>query len=255
MTSITIITIVVVALLTVIIFGLTWTAYSSAFKLYKDEVNKGKHDAEIYEDCNIRVVKKGILGIIASYIILTGLLGVLVCGIVYKASGENFHINNQTVLVIETGSMSEFYDNKLAEKYENIGYDSSLQFGVGDICLFEKITSDDELVEGEVYGYKQKGIIITHRLVGSKDGMYEFRGDNNPSSDRLLIQRDKVVYHYLGKKVPGIGAFVLYAQSWFGLWSLLGMAGVAVSSEIIYHKVDNLHKQRDKTVRGMYVWW
>ena len=252
MTSITIITIVVVALLTVIIFGLTWLAYSSAFKLYKKEVELGKHDAEIYEDCNIRVVKGGVWSVIASYVLLTGLLGAFLCGIIYKANNQQFLIDHKTVLVIQTGSMSGFYDDKLAEKYD---YDTSLQFEVGDICVFEKVTSDDELVEGEVYGYKQKDIIITHRLVGSKNGMYEFRGDANPCSDRLLVEKDRIVYHYLGKKVPGIGAFILYAQSWFGLWSLLGIVGVVVSSEIIYHKLNKLHKQRDEQVRGMYAWW
>ena len=251
MTSITIITIVVVALLTVIIFGLTWLAYSSAFKLYKKEVELGRHDAEIYEECNFRVVKRGIGGAIASYALLTALLGTFLCGIIYKANGKQFLVDNKTVLVIQTGSMSEFYNDKLAEKYD---YNTSLQFEVGDICVFEKVTSDDELVEGEVYGYKQKDIIITHRLVGSKNGMYEFRGDANPCSDRLLVEKDRIVYHYLGKKVPGVGAFILYAQSWFGLWSLIGILGVVVSSEIIYRKITNINNQRDKEMRGFYVW-
>ena len=49
MTSITIITIVVVALLTVIIFGLAWLGWSSCIKSYKMEVDQGKHDNAIFK--------------------------------------------------------------------------------------------------------------------------------------------------------------------------------------------------------------
>ena len=252
MTSITIITIVVVALLTIIIFGVTWLAYRSSIKLYEKEVKEGKHDAEIDKEYNAKKTKGGLVGIICSYVVLLGLLSAFVVGIVYKASGDNFHIDNKTALVIKTGSMSGFYDDKLAQKYETIGYDSALQFEVGDICVFEKVTSEDELVEGEVYGYKQKDIIITHRLVGSREGLYEFRGDNNPSSDRLLVEKERIVYHYVGKKVPAIGSFVLFAQSYFGLWSFIGVIGVFVASEIVYYRVDKINKNRNKEMRGPY---
>ena len=215
MNSITIITIVVVALLTVVIFSLAWLGYSSCLKTYKIEVDQGKHDEAIRKELHPKKKNKGgLLGLIGSYAVLLALLGLFTTGIIYKASGENFTINNQTVLVIKTGSMSDFYDNKVAEAYNN---DKSLQFDVGDLCVFEKVNTDTALVEGEVYGYKLKNIIITHRLIGEVEGGYRFRGDNNPAADQIVVPKDKIVYHYLGKKVPGIGAFVLYAQSYFGI--------------------------------------
>ncbi len=162
MNTITIITIVVVALLTIIIFGLTWLAYSACIKAYKLEVNLGKHDEEIFKEHRAKKKKKGgLLGLIASYVVLSALLGLFITGLVYKISGENFTINNQTVLVIKSGSMSDFYDEEIATQYSE---DKHLQFDVGDICFFEKMSPEDELVEGEVYGYKSKNIIITQRL-------------------------------------------------------------------------------------------
>ena len=135
--------------------------------------------------------------------------------------------------------MSDFYDDTIAAKYD---YDTSLQFNVGDICIFEEAS---ELIEGEVYGYKYKDIIITHRLVAKHDNLYEFRGDNNAVSDSLLIKRENIIYHYTHTKIPGIGAFVLYAQSYFGVWSLVDIIGVLVSSEVVLHKIDKINKARD----------
>lgn len=242
MNSITIITLVVVALLTVIILGLAWLAFSSCIKTYRLEVNQGMHDEEIYKEYSSKKKRKGgLVGILGSYAILSLLLALFATGIVYKARGENLSINNQTVLVIKTGSMSDFYNDEIAEKYD---YDTSLQFGVGDICVFEKVSDDTELVKGEVYGYKHKNNIITHRLVGSYQDTYEFRGDNNPVSDGVYVLREDILYHYTGKKVPGIGSFILYAQSIFGIWSLAGMLTVAISSEIVYNKINSINKNR-----------
>ena len=246
MNSITIITIVVIVLLTAIIFGLTWLAYSACIKSYKLEVNLGKHDKEILKEYRDKKSKKGgLIGLIGSYVLLSVVLSLFVAGLVYKVSGENFTINNQTSLVIKTDSMSGFYDDEIASKYNN---NKRLQFDVGDICVFEKMSDQSELVEGEIYGYKYKDVIITHRLDTIHETGYEFRGDNNPVSDfdatHQLITRDKVVYHYTGRKVRGIGSFILYAQSYFGLWSLVGIIGITIVSEVGNHQVTKINKKR-----------
>lgn len=245
MLTITIISIVVVALLTAVIFGLTWLAYSSCIKAYRMEVRQGKHDKKIKDEYLFKKKKRkgGLFGLIGSCLVLSALLGTFVTGLVYKVNGEQLTFNNKTVLVIKSGSMSDFFDDNIAEEYN---FNKSLQFDIGDICVFEKVSPDAELVEGEVYGYKSRKNIITHRLVGVEDSLYRFRGDNNPISDILLVQRENILYHYIGKKIPGIGSFILYAQSIFGIWSLLGMAGVAISSEIVYTRLDKINKARVK---------
>ena len=245
MNSITIITIVVVALLTLVIFGLSWLAYSSCLKSYKMEVNQGKHDKTIRKEYNTKN-KGGWLGLIGSWVALFALLSIFVTGIVYKASGENFSINNQVTLVIKSGSMSNFYDETIAEQYNN---DRSLQFDVGDVCVFTKVNPEEELIIGNVYGYKYKNIIITHRLVSVNDNLYKFRGDDNPTYDGS-VTRDRIVYHYTGNKVPAIGSIVLYAQSYFGLWSLVGTIGIFIGSEIVYFKLDKINKERYKMIGG-----
>ena len=244
MTSITIIIIVVIALLTAVIAGLTWLAYSSCIKAYKIEINSGKHDEEILKEYHSKKKNKsGLVGIICSYLALTTLAGLFIVGVVYKARGENLSINNQTALVIKTGSMSDYYNSKLADEHPEY---KILQFDVGDICIFE--SNFDELKEGEVYGYKYKDIIVTHRLIKDHGTWYEFKGDNNLDPDRYYVTSDEIIYHYTGQKIPGIGAFILYAQSYFGIWSIIGIIGIAVCSEIVYHKIEKINKERDKLI-------
>ena len=247
MTSITIITIVVVALLTTIIFCLTWLAYSSCLKIYKLEVSQGKHDDEILSEYRSKKKSRyGLVGTVCSYLVLITLIGLFSVGVVYKVRGENLSINNQTVLVIKSESMSDYYNDELALEYRDY---PKYHFDIGDICVFESLTNESSLVEGEVYGYKYKDIIVTHRLVKiHKDDLYEFRGDNNSTVDPYYIRGENIIYHYTGQKVPGVGAFILYAQSYFGILSLVGIVGVLISSEVVYHKIDKINKERDKVI-------
>lgn len=243
MTPITIITIVVVVLLTCVIFGLAWLGYTSCIRAYRIEVANGEHDDAIREERS-KERKHGLIGIVGSYLALFLLLGVFISGMVYKASGKTFSVNGETALVIESGSMSQFFDEQTAAQYNN---DESLHFSIGDICIFS--TSFD-LVEGEVYGYRSNNNIIVHRLIErTSNGLCRFRGDANPSADIALVSPDRIVYHYTGRRVPGLGAFVLYAQSYFGMWSLCGLIGVAVSSEVVGHIVSGISKQRYEQLR------
>lgn len=243
MAPITIITIVVIALLTSVILGLAWLAYASCLRMYKVEVDQGKHDAEL-AGRDRKHGKWDILGSIGSYALLAALLSLFIVGIVYRARGRNLAFGNQTALVIGSGSMSGFHDDVLAERYRELGYDASLQFGIGDVCAFREVSRDEELIEGEVYGYVYKDIIITHRLVGTYGiDSYEFRGDNNPVSDGP-VARDRVIYRYTGGRAPGVGAFVLYAQSPFGIWSLAGTIGIGIGSEVVNHRIERIHRER-----------
>ena len=252
MTALTIITIVVIALLTVVIFGLTWLAYTAVLKAYRLEVNQGKHDAAITADYESRLKnkKKDIVGIIVSYSILSLLAGLFVIGLTYRIGGETVSLGDSTHLVIKTGSMSAYYNDEVKNKYDLLNY-PTYHFNVGDICTFKKLPDDAELVKGEVYGYKYKNMIITHRLIDINDNLYVFRGDNNSIADPYYVQRDAIKFHYTGERVQGIGAFILFAQSYFGLWSIVGIIGVAISSEVILYKINSTNKVRYTYLLGV----
>lgn len=243
MNSITIITIVVVVLLALVIGGLCFLAFHLCLKKYKGEVDKGLYDEQIKKEFTSKKKSKwSLLGFIGSWVALVASLALFVTGIVYRANGQVFSASDNVALVIKTGSMSDFYDDEVATKYHN---DRSLQFGVGDICFFNKLSNDSELTIGDVYGYKSKDMIITHRLVGVFGEYYQFRGDNNSVND-TIVSRENILYHYTGEKVVGIGAPVLFAQSYFGILSLIGVVGIVILLEIASSKIDTTNKNRAK---------
>lgn len=215
-------------------------------------MNQGKHDAAITADYESRLKnkKKDIIGIIFSYSILSLLAGLFVIGLTYKISGETISLGDTAHLVIKTGSMSGYCNEELEQKYNLYNY-PTYHFNVGDICTFKKLPNDAELVKGEVYGYRYKNMIITHRLIDINDNLYVFRGDNNSIADPYYVQRDAIKFHYTGERVQGIGAFILFAQSYFGLWSIVGIIGVAISSEVILYKINSTNKARYTYLLGV----
>lgn len=248
MTSITVITIVVVALLTLLIFGLMWLGYSAVLRSYTTELKDGKHDRDILKEYGRK--KHKLIGIILSCLVVVLLLSIIVCGIICRVNNDNLVINHKTLLVIKSNSMADFCTAGYAEEWAN---DRSLQFSFGDLCLFEEVQDDTELIKGEVYGYKYNNYVITHRLTKTfDDNTYEFRGDNNQTADSYHVKHGNILYHYTGRKIAGVGSFVLFAQSYFGLWSILCITGVIVSNEIICSKIDTLNRQRYMRIRGIF---
>ncbi len=264
MSSITIITIVVVAILVATIFSLACVGYSSCIKKYKMELEQGKHDIELcnelYNNKRKNVAAKTIVYAI-TFVLLMALLGLFITGMVFISHNNTFSINGNTTLVIKSGSMSGYYNNMVAEQYEELGYNKNQQFGVGDICFFEKPSS--ELKIGEVYAYSYNNVIITHRLIGTHDVLdsdgnlvktyYVFRGDNNPSNDQTLVSADQILYHYTGNKIPVIGKLILFAQSNFGIWCLLCIVCIVICSDIVLNKIQKLNKQRIERLGGAIV--
>ncbi|MBO7078957.1 MAG: hypothetical protein J6W64_04005 [Bacilli bacterium] len=260
MSSIAIMTIVVVAMLTVTIFALAWVGYSLCIKKYKKDLDLGKYDMDLcnehYNNKKNHVVAKAI-SFAMTLIVLAALLTILIMGIIFASSKEGLTIGGKTALVIKTGSMSKYYDDNLEQKYNDLGYNKDFQFGVGDICIFEKT---DSLKVGEVYAYSYDNIIITHRLIDTKnvyddDGnlvqtYYVFRGDNNPSQDQTLITSDKILYHYTNSKIPKIGLFILYAKSYMGIWALFCVVAIIISSDIVLRKIQQLNGERYSRLGG-----
>lgn len=248
----TTITLVVVAILTCLIFGLAVAAYISIIKSEKTLIRNGEKDEELLNE-DIASQKKSskvwnILSIVFSTIIMVGVLTMAGIGISYKASGQQFLINNQTKLVIVSDSMDGFY----SEEYKlTLPEDAKKQqFAIGALLTFNKVSEDETLDVYKVYGYQlPNGKIITHRLIGfSETGLLIFRGDNTAGRDNY-VKRDQVILRYTDKKVDNIGLFILFSQSGFGLYSLISVAGVYIISEVFLAKYKKMTQERLKLLK------
>ena len=250
-------TIIVVAVMTVLIFVLALVTFTSFLKTEKLELASGKRDEEL----RVKLAKEKkksskVLNIIANIIsglFALGLLTAAATGVTYRASHQQFAVNNHVALVIVSDSMNGFYDSNYELNLKNEKPDATeQQFKIGDILVFNIISAEDELIPYDVYGYATKnGKVITHRYIGvNNNGQLIFRGDNTPGRDSY-VNRDQVKFHYTEKRISHIGMFVLFSQSGFGLYSFISVALVYVLYDIFEHKTNKLEKERLATIKAL----
>ncbi|MBQ6323771.1 MAG: signal peptidase I [Bacilli bacterium] len=116
------------------------------------------------------IEKKKLLNLFRINIILFCLI------MIYFVSG----LFRYQVFVIATGSMQP-------------------NINIGDIVIVDKTAERDFLHfnEGDVIAYKKENIVVCHRIIkvinSGKTTLYETKGDNNDSSDQLLVLSDQVV--------------------------------------------------------------
>ena len=253
-----IITIIVLGIVSILVVGLMVFAYYQIIKSTKRLSANGLLDEEYKQE--VAHKRNRVLGIVLNVfsISITCLL-VTFCavGVYYKANGEQFSIHNKTAMVIASNSMEYCttceYENKLIEdvkiyydwsQEEAVNYIYDSEFNVGDVLTFSLTDENQELELYKVYGYKNRqGQIIVHRLVNIIDDKYIFRGDNTPGNDNH-VTRDQILYRYDNSKIGGVGYFVLFSSSSFGVYSLVIVIAVFIMSDIAKHKYDKIRKMR-----------
>ena len=253
-----IITIIVLSIMSILVVGLMVFAYIQIIRSTKVLSKNGLLDKEYLQEKNHKENKAGKVAINVISIALTSVV-VAFCavGVYYKASGEQFTINNKTAMVIATNSMegyvSDEYKSILVsniQEYRDCSYEDadnyvkSSQFYAGDMLEFTLIKKDEPLKLYNIYGYKNdKGQIIVHRLVDIQDDKYIFRGDNTFGNDKI-VARSQIIYSYDNAHLSYVGHFVLFASSGFGIYCLVIVSAIFIMSDIAKHYCDKIKKDR-----------
>ena len=152
-------------------------------------------------------------------------------------------MGNNYVLVVASGSMS--YKNETNEYLTN--YNN--QFNTYDIITLYGIKSSSQLHQYDVVAYRNnKNIIVIHRIVGFEvddngELRYVTRGDANVSSDTYKPKYSDVIGKYSGKRIPGLGVFVMFFQSYAGLVTI---ASIVYCSFMVSHFNKKLEKETEK---------
>lgn len=253
-----VISIVILVLITLAVTSLMVFGYYLIIKTTRKLSSNGLLDDEFQQED--RKNGKRWVSVLLNVVSLTlSSVLLLLCGVglVYRINNEQFAFQNKTSFVISSNSMECFYNNDYEEKlvkdlmsYKNIDessakdYLNDTQFLTGDLLGFNTINNDDKLDLYEVYGYKnKKGQIITHRLVAIEGDKYIFRGDNTVDID-IAVSRDQILYHYNSFRIIGIGIFVLFFSSSFGLYSIFVTVLIMVMSDVIKHRYEKIRKDR-----------
>lgn len=218
------------------------------------EINSGKRDIEIIDEViynrqeKIRKRSK-IIGTVKNvifYLTMCVIIPVFIFALISRFTNNAIMLGDKTVMVVASGSMSERHENNT---YLNT-YNLNDQFNKYDIIILEKVDSAAELSVYDTIAFvNDKGINVIHRIKSIKiNGSYETRGDSNGTSDTYNPVFKDVIGRYTGKKINGIGVFVMFFQSYAGIITIVSLVYCLL---MIDRKSEKINKVQAKRVEHL----
>lgn len=233
------------------------TLFTILYKSYASsqiaEIKSGKRDIEIIDEViyerqqHVQNRRKviGLIRTIAFYVIIIIVLPIFVFSLVNKVMGNVMMIGDRAVMVVATGSMG--YKNEANDYLFNRGLNN--QFQQYDIIVLEKVEKY-EINQYDVIAYRNdKGLNIIHRIVNieyGSDTKYVTRGDIYDSSktDSYKPVYEDVIGRYTGKRIPVIGIFILFLQSYAGIITVISLVYCLLMIDRTSEKINKVQQER-----------
>lgn len=207
---------------------------------YASEINKietGQKDIFLLDDTLMESKKKhkkmrkvfSVIRQVISYIVLIIVIFFFGVAIVNKVQGETTFVNNTSLIVIASGSMSE--RNSEAVINNNL----TNQFNTYDVIGLSKYSSKDDVKLYDVIAYTSKdgSTTVVHRIVSltvGEDGELQIitQGDSNTTTDtgttyNNYLTYDKIIGYYNGTRIQGVGIVVYFLQSAAGIMTIVSI--------------------------------
>ena len=208
------------------------------------ELESGKRDVELIEetiynninnDKTMRVVWHRVKQI-AFYVAVAILIPFLILSVVSKLNTGVAMIGGKGVIVVASGSMSQ---KNPANSYLTF---LNNQVDTYDLIFVERVNDASELGVYDVIAFtNNEGMNIIHRIVGiehTDSGIrYVTRGDSNNADDSYKPTFDDVIGKYTDERVPLVGVFVMFLQSYSGIITLAAVIYCLVMIELVSDKV------------------
>lgn len=220
-----------------------------------NEIKCGKYDDEIINNERYDRSEKAkrnkknskIFKNIVFYAALAIIIPLFVFSLISRVSNNVMNLSNKSLMVVASGSMSEKHEenNYLFENQLNN------QFQTYDIIILEKVDSFEELELYDVIAYlNDEEINVIHRIIeiDKDNGKYVTRGDANDATDKYHPTHSDVIGRYTGVRIPGIGMFVLFLQSYFGIITVLSLMYCLIMFDKVNSMVD---EEKNKRVRAL----
>lgn len=160
-------------------------------------------------------------------------------------------IGKNYVLVVASGSMSyKNESNTYLASYNN-------QFNTYDIITLVGLENKNSLKKYDVVAYRNdRNIIVIHRIIDFDTSSGELRlvtrGDANVASDSYHPRLDDVVGKYSGKRLPGIGIFVMFFQSYAGLVTIASIVYCSFMVSYFNKKLESETKKRQEILEKIF---
>lgn len=214
------------------------------------ELKSGKRDIElidevIYERQENVKRRKAILGTIKDvvfYMTLFIVVPVFIFSLISRFTNNAIMFGDRTVMVVASGSMSYKAETNEYLVTNNLND----QFSKYDIIILEKVDNASELKQFDTIAFvNDKGVNIIHRIKSFKpDGKMETRGDAVETSDSYNPVFSDVIGRYTGKKINGIGMFVLFFQSYAGIITIVSLVYCLLMIDRLSEKINKVQNER-----------
>ena len=161
--------------------------------------------------------------------------------------GENF------VMVVASGSMSMKNEANDYLVYNNLNN----QFATYDMIVLAGVKSASQLNKYDVIAYRNdKGINVIHRIIeidySEGEIRYTTRGDANSATDSYHPKMKDVIGKYTGKKIPAIGIFIMFFQSYAGIVTILSVVYCSFMISHFNKKLDTATDERRELLATLF---
>lgn len=222
------------------------------------EIKSGKRDIEIIDEViyerqkhvqNRRKVT-GLIRTVAFYLIIVTIVPLFIFSMVNKIMGNVLMIGDKSVMVVASGSMG--YKNEsntylFTNKLNN-------QFQKYDIIVLEKVGKYDIKLYDVIAYRNDTQINIIHRIIDIDYGLetkYVTRGDVYDSSktDSYRPVYEDIIGRYTGKRIPGVGIFILFLQSYAGIITVLSLVYCLIMIDSMSNKINKVQAEREEKLQ------
>ena len=216
------------------------------------EIQAGHRDIEIVDlmiyELDPKVIKQRKASNLAKNIVYYAFLAVVIplfgLSLYSRIKNNVTKFGDNFVMVVASGSMSmknEANDYLVLNNLNN-------QFQTYDMIVLTGVQSSSQLKLYDVVAYRNdRGINVIHRIIDIEyvDGevRYITRGDANSATDNYHPRMKDVIGKYTNKKIPSIGIFIMFFQSYAGIVTILS---VVYCSFMISHFTKKLDTATDE---------
>ena len=220
-------------------------------------IRYGAEDKKIIDEDKNKKKKKGskTLDYIVSGI-LTLVFVFFFCSSMYINCVQNTYFENTpTYKVVKTGSMAKKHEkNTYLEKYN---LDDQIQ--AFDLIATYKLPDEMDLELYDIVVYEVDGVLLVHRIVRIEEPNGEHpnqryflcQGDAVESPDRFPVLYSQMKGIYRGERIPAVGSFVLFMQSFAGWLCIMLVAVASIATPIIEKTILKAKQQRLLILKGV----
>ena len=160
---------------------------------------------------------------------------------------------DNAVMVVASGSMSV----KQETNTYLFTYNLNNQFQTYDLITVNVVKKSSQLKLYDVIAYRNnKGINVIHRIIDfdttGSELRYITRGDANASSDSYHPKFKDVIGKYTNKRIPGIGVFVMFFQSYAGMVTIASVVYCTIMISHYHKKLDDETDTRQEMLSQVF---